>query len=165
MQDIAIIKRNIQGDETFRYTGRVLRSGANGILVEAFFNRPDFLFNGMWLNEGDRFVELYFTDRWYNIFEIHERGDDTLKGWYCNVTRPAEIQNGSISYIDLALDLLVFPDGSQIVLDEDEFSELDLDASTSQMARNGLEGLKAIFKPPIEFRLETVDLLIMGDRR
>ncbi len=31
-----------------------------------------------------------------------------------------------LSYVDLALDLLVFPDGRQFVLDEDEFLKLDL---------------------------------------
>ena len=35
-----------------------------------------------------------------------------------------------ISYVDLALDLWVAPDGTQTVLDEDEFAAIDLDAET-----------------------------------
>ena len=30
----------------------------------------------MILAKGDRFVETYYTNRWYNTFEIHAREDD-----------------------------------------------------------------------------------------
>jgi protein associated with RNAse G/E len=39
-----------------------------------------------------------------------------------------------ISYVDLELDLWVAPDGTQRVLDENEFAGLDLDAETRQQA-------------------------------
>jgi len=37
------------------------------------------------------------------------------------------------------------PDGTQTVLDEDEFAALDLDAETSQQARAALEELQKLF--------------------
>ncbi|OQY20658.1 MAG: hypothetical protein B6I35_10355 [Anaerolineaceae bacterium 4572_32.2] len=40
------------------------------------------------LEPSDRWTECFYTDRWYNVFEIHA-ADDSLKGWYCNITRPA----------------------------------------------------------------------------
>ena len=68
-----------------QYSAQVLRRGSNFVLLEARFNRPDIPILDTVLKKGDRFVEIYYTDRWYNIFEIHDRDDDHLKGWYCNV--------------------------------------------------------------------------------
>ncbi len=109
--DLWVIKRNVEGEETWRYPARVLHRKPGAVLIEAYFNRPDTPFHGILLGQGDRFLEAYYSDRWYNLFEIHDRLDDSLKGWYCNVTLPAEIGEPTISYIDLALDLLVYPDG------------------------------------------------------
>src|SRR5664279_4807262 len=104
---VTVIKRNPQGQETWRYSGRILTQTGDTIILEAFFNRPDLPFHGIVLAEGDRFVETYFTHHWYNIFEIHDKLDGHIKGWYCNVALPAEIKESQVSYVDLALDLLV----------------------------------------------------------
>ena len=89
------------------------------------------------LKEKDRFVETFYTDRWYNIFEIHDRDDDSCKGWYCNIGRPAEIADGTVSYVDLALDLWVTAKGMQTVLDEDEFIALDIDTGDEGKSLTG----------------------------
>ncbi len=143
-QKIVVRKLNTQRQETWRYDGRILNQEANSVLIEAFFNRPDLLFHGVLLRENDRFLERYYTDRWYNIFEIHDRDDDRLKGWYCNVTTPAEISLGYISYVDLALDLLVYPDGGHLILDQDEFQELELEPYQQAQALQALEALQEI---------------------
>ena len=141
-----MIKRNPQGIETWRYSGHVLERGANFIRLEALFNRDDTPFHGIVLGRGDRFVETFYADRWYNIMEMHDRQSGELKGWYCNVTCPAEIGIGVVSYIDLALDLLVYPDGRQLVLDEDEFDGLGLSVEDSQVARQALRELEQRFQ-------------------
>jgi protein associated with RNAse G/E len=120
------------------------------VLLEAFFNRPDMPFHGIVLGQGDRFLETYYSDRWYNIFEIHDREDDRLKGWYCNIGCPAEIGEDTISYIDLALDLLVFPDGRQIVLDEEEFARLDLPPSVQEKSKASLHELQDLFREKVQ---------------
>jgi predicted RNA-binding protein associated with RNAse of E/G family len=145
-EDIIVIKRNIEGKETWRYSGRVLEKKANFLRIEAFFNRPDTPFHGIVLANGDRFIETYYVDRWYNVFEIHDQMTGELKGWYCNVTAPPTFEPGFISYVDLALDLLVFPDMRQIVLDEDEFASLALDEATRLQALQAMEELKILFK-------------------
>lgn len=143
---VSVIKQDLDGNETWRYSGQVLKSYADRIIIEAFFDREDSLFHGLWLCKGDRFLETYYTDRWYNIFEIHNRGDDRLKCWYCNIATPIVIEDGAISYKDLALDLLVFPDGKQIVLDQDEFEELALSPTMRNQALNGLQELQNLFR-------------------
>lgn len=128
MTTINILKRNLKGEETWRYTGLVLEHGADFVRLEARFNRADMPFMDVVLKKDDRFVETFYTKRWYNIFEIHDRDDDQIKGWYCNLCRPAIWDApDTISYIDLALDLWVAADGTQTVLDEDEFDALRLD--------------------------------------
>ena len=140
-QMIIVIKLNTQRQETWRYEGRILAQDQNSILIEALFNRPDLDFHGVTLRKNDRFIERYFSDRWYNIFEIHDRDDDRLKAWYCNVTTPAEISPNQISYVDLALDLFVYPDGNYLVLDQDEFQALDLDPDIQVQAQHALAAL------------------------
>ncbi len=139
--NVVVIKLNTDREETWRYAGRILSQNSNSVLIEALFNRPDLLFHGITLRENDRFIERYYTDRWYNIFEIHDRDDDRLKGWYCNVTTPAEITPGKISYIDLALDVLVYPEGEYLVLDQDEFEDLQIDPLTRAKAQQALDSL------------------------
>ena len=95
----------------------------------------------LYCGKNDRFLERYYDDRWYNIYEARDKDDDRLKGWYCNVTRPARFEGNTIFYTDLALDLLAYPDGRFLVLDEDEFKALDLDPETQRQALAGLDAL------------------------
>jgi protein associated with RNAse G/E len=146
MKEIEIIKQDHQGLETFRYTGKILRQESDQIILEAFFNRDDTPIGEIVLRRGDRFVEKYFTDRWYNIFKIHEQASDNIKGWYCNIGYPAEIQETQISYRDLALDLLIYPDGEQLILDEDEFKALPLSPKVRRIALQALIELQNRFQ-------------------
>ena len=147
-QKITIIKNNHLGHEVWRYDGKVIKQTPEAILIEAFFNRPDLPFHEIVLKEGDRFIELYPFTKWFNIYQVHDREDGTLKAWYCNVTRPVRMADGIIAYDDLALDLLVYPDRRQLVLDEDEFLDLHLDEVEKIQARNGLQELQKLFAQP-----------------
>lgn len=145
MSQVEVTKLDHDKQIMVSYTGRILRSGENFVVLEAFFSRDDMPFLGTVLKKGDRFVETFYNDRWYNIFEIYDRDDGNLKGYYCNIAKPAVIVDDSVSYVDLALDLWVTSDGKQMVLDEDEFDGLDLDIETRSMALRGLEALQAYF--------------------
>ena len=141
---ITVIKNDHTGNEVWRYSGRVLERGDTWVKLEAFFNRPDVEAGYHTFRQGDRFVEVFYSDRWYNIFMLHDVDDDHLKGWYCNITRPAEIDNDTVRADDLALDVFVTPDGTITVLDEDEFAELSLDDTTRAHARRALDDLKRL---------------------
>ncbi len=142
---LTIRKLDQHGVETWRYAGIALKRGEHSIKLEAYFNRDDLPFHGIVLRRDDRFVETFFDDRWYNIFEIHDKTDDRVKCWYCNIGYPAEILPDSISYRDLALDLLVFPDGKQLILDEDEFAALDLSETEKEKSMEALTELQHLF--------------------
>jgi hypothetical protein len=147
---VTVVKLDVYGKETWRYPGRILSRQGSRIVLEATFDREDMVFHGMPLCKGDRFIETYYTDRWYNVYEIHSRADDILRGWYCNVSSPARLEAGQLIYTDLALDLLVFPDGRQIVLDEDEFSILKLTPQEREQALAALNELRASLYQEIE---------------
>lgn len=155
-EEITVIKQNLAGQETWRYSGRVLRRTGDAILLEAFFNREDMEFEGILLKKGDPFIEAYYSRRWFNIFEMHDRDSGETKGWYCNITRPAVFGNGALSYVDLALDVLVFPDGRLRLLDEAEYAALALDAADREQASNAVEELKTLFSLGAIFHLEQI---------
>ena len=66
-------------------------------------------------------IEYYWLDRWYNIFRFVEPAGK-LRNFYCNVNVPPVFQKNVLSYIDLDIDILVAPDFSYSILDEDEFA-------------------------------------------
>ncbi len=149
---IKVQKKNLAGEVMHEYEGRELRRDDKGIVIEAHFTRDDMPFMDIVLKKDDRFVEYYYSDRWYNIFVVYDCDDGRLKGWYCNIGKPAVIGNRMVSYVDLALDLWVSADGKQTVLDEDEFEALGLPPELESRARKGLADLKMTFlnnKPPL----------------
>ena len=93
-KSLTVIKRDPAGRETWRYEGHALERTGNRLILEAFFDRDDRPFMGTTLNRGDRFVETYFNDRWFNLFKVYDREDRRLKGWYCNVSTPARFSDG-----------------------------------------------------------------------
>ncbi len=148
---IKVQKKNPAGEVVYEYEGDELRRDDTSIVLEALFTRDDMPFQDVTFKKGDRFVEYYYSDRWYNIFAIYDRDDGQVKGWYCNIGKPAVIEDGVVSYVDLALDLWVSADGKQTVLDEDEFEALALPADLRRKALDGLTVLKQVFlndKPP-----------------
>jgi len=143
---IKIQKKNPAGEVTYKYEGDLIARDENSITLEALFDRADMPFQDVVFKTGDRFVEYYYSDRWYNIFAVHDKDDGKIKGWYCNIGKPAVIEDGVVSYIDLALDLWVSANGEQIVLDEDEFEALGLNEELTLEALRGLEELQQSFK-------------------
>jgi len=148
---VKVQKKSPTGDVMYEYEGRLLRHDTHTIVLEALFDRADMPFMDVVFRMGDRFVEYYYTDRWYNIFVIHDGENGNIKGWYCNIGQPAVFEEDTVSYVDLALDLWVSTSGEQTVLDEDEFEALGLNEELRTGALKGLKDLKQLFlndKPP-----------------
>ena len=89
-------------------------------------------------------METHFQDRWYNIFAVYDGTSGELKGWYCNITRPARFDGNHVSAEDLALDLIVRPDGTWTVVDESEFEALGLPSADRAAALAALAELKRL---------------------
>jgi uncharacterized protein len=155
---VTIIKLDGSGEEAWRWQADVLQHTSTALLAEARFDYKEdvITFHGITLRKGDPFIEFYSTRHNYNIFEMHGQEENQLKGWYCNITRPAIITPNIVTFEDLALDLLVLPDGRQIVLDEDEFAELNLSPTEAQTAVDALQELKAIFSNVRSFNIQSL---------
>jgi uncharacterized protein len=140
---IKVVKQNPLGEAKIQYTGEVVERLADGIVIAAQWRHAAKDLGYTRFEPGDRFTEYYYTDRWFNIFDI-STPDGTRKGWYCNVAEPAVIYDDHIEQVDLLLDVWVNPDGKPLVLDEDEF---DADTTLSEEQRRGAQqGLRELLE-------------------
>lgn len=130
MTPIRVVKCDANGIAVVAYDGEVIERSAAGVFLRAHFVRDDVDAGYLVYRRGDLFLEWFYTDRYYNVFKMYDVDDGRLKGWYCNITRPAVIEtiDGRLQVRadDLALDMYIAPDGSLRMLDEDEFDALDL---------------------------------------
>ncbi|MFC5637733.1 DUF402 domain-containing protein [Streptomyces bullii] len=96
---------------------------------------------------GDVFTEYYWRDRWYAVKEVRA-ASGAVKGWYCDITRPAVRSGARLTVEDLDLDLWRSADGTDVRrLDEDEFAASGLartepDAAAAAVA--ALDELEAL---------------------
>jgi hypothetical protein len=146
MTSVQVIKQNMLANKPpYLYSGELVERGPNHIVIDARFDKDGVSMEDIPIKRGDHFIETYYSDRWYNIYEVRSGADEGLKAWYCNVSYPAEITAERVTFRDLALDLLVHPDGRQVVLDEDEFATLVIPPEDKLQALAGLKQLKDLF--------------------
>jgi len=146
MSQIRVLKLDLMGNIVWQYKGMLVCRRPHSLTLEALFDVGDVPVADVVFQRGDRFVETYFDNRMYNTFQVFDQRDSKLKGWYCNLSRPALLAEGSVSWVDLALDLWVGPDGRQTVLDRDEFEALGIDAGEREQALAALAQLQRRFR-------------------
>ena len=141
---------------TITYQGELLLQTPREIKILAIWDRPTLDLGYIQFETGDNFYEYYYTERWYNVFEIRSAAG-RLKGWYCNVTRPATFDGSTITSEDLELDLFVSPDRTSFErLDLDEFEARDFarsEPATNAAALAALDELEALARagaPPFQ---------------
>lgn len=138
---ITVVKLNTRGEIKIRYQGEVIERISHGLIIQAYWSLPTKNLGYCSFEPGDRFIEYYYTKRWYNIFDVAS-AQGVRKGWYCNIAEPAIFFDDSIEQVDLLLDVWVSPAGEILILDEDEFAA-DATLSTEQRkgAKLGLQEL------------------------
>jgi predicted RNA-binding protein associated with RNAse of E/G family len=126
---------------TITYTGELLLREPGHVLIHARWERPQLDLGYVTFEPGDHFYEHFYSEDWYSIFEL--RGvSGALKGWYCNISRPAQFDGDLIVTEDLELDLFVSPDRGQILrLDLDEFAARGFDRLDPQAHAAALAAL------------------------
>lgn len=147
---VTVVKQDPHGREKTRYQGEVIEHLPHGVVIQAQWTRPRHDLGYVVFEPGDRFVEYYYTDRWFNIFDIADaRG--LRKGWYCNIAEPAHITEQQIEQVDLLLDVWVSLEGQPLILDEDEFAADTTMSETQQHgARAGLQALLQMIEAHLE---------------
>ncbi|MFD7031876.1 DUF402 domain-containing protein [Streptomyces sp. NPDC059917] len=133
------------GVTKIRYPADLLADTGTRVSVRAPWAAPgvrDFGF--VRFEPGDVFTEHFWRDRWYAVKEVRS-GAGVLKGWYCDITRPAVVRDGEVVVEDLDLDLWVSADGSRVIrLDEDEFADSGLAERDPEAAARATEALDTL---------------------
>ncbi|MGP4091999.1 DUF402 domain-containing protein [Streptomyces sp. KR55] len=137
--DVVLVKG---GRTKIRYPAELLDDDGTRIAVRAPWAGEgvrDFGF--VRFEPGDVFTEYYWRDRWYSVKEVRT-ATGTLKGWYCDITRPAVLTGTELVVEDLDLDLWRSADGTDVRrLDEDEFAESGLPETDPPAAATALATL------------------------
>ncbi len=119
MRIVMVTAKKYDGKPYRRVNARLIESKQGFVHLRVDQNAPVWDASGSFT--APRAWDWYFwTDRWYNIALVYE-ADGSIHCWYCNITSPPEIRGHEVSYVDLDLDLLVRPDYSMRMMDEDEF--------------------------------------------
>jgi protein associated with RNAse G/E len=110
------------GHEHRRWPARIAKIAGPLIVLDAVFDEEiehDLLGT---ISSGTISTEYYWLDRWYNVFRF-SGPDRELQRFYCNVNVPPQFDGHVLSYIDLDIDVLVEPDLTYKILDEDDFEQ------------------------------------------
>jgi protein associated with RNAse G/E len=141
---LVVQKLFYDGSKSYRWVGREIQRDADHLFFTAVFERDGRDLGYVRFEKGDVFYEWYYFERWYNVFQVYSK-DGVLKGWYCNVTAPAKVDE-ELTFVDLALDLWVWPDMRYLVLDEDEFDELAKSAYSAEDVAAAREALAELIR-------------------
>ena len=102
------------------WPARVARREGSLIVLDAFFAEEiQHTLLGT-IEAGTLSTEFFWTDRWYSVFRFQSPEGRLLK-FYCNINTPPTLEPGALTFVDLDVDVLVQPDLTYEVLDEDEF--------------------------------------------
>jgi uncharacterized protein len=124
----AILLRSVKYDGSLNYVwpARVVWEDAGGFIwrtpAGSDFTRP----NGVTPVPYD-WVGRVWYDRWYLVDASLVPSDvpgvaGALHHYYCNIAAPGAWEDSVFRFVDLDLDVMIYPDGRQTLLDEDEFA-------------------------------------------
>jgi protein associated with RNAse G/E len=157
MNTVTVRKHDWRGRFRYAWEGEIVTRTADHLIIEAIWQGPGEPEVGeIRFMRGDRFIEHYYPGRGYAIWRI-EQPDGLVKGWYCNISTPVEEHDGTLSFRDLLLDLLIYPDGRMVELDRDEFEVAQaegLDAAEARAAEAALAEVREMARigaPPFRF--------------
>lgn len=117
--------------EPVRYDGTVMESPVPSPWIETraiwTFDTADV--SGLIFERGGDLREFFSPRHPFNVFAVYDVAG-TFRGWYGNVTWPAHAYREGdrlvLAWPDLILDLVMLPDGTLKLLDDDELEESGL---------------------------------------
>ena len=119
-------------------------------------------FQACLLDENYEWLELYPDNENYAITIMFDDNNNLIE-YYFDIAREVGILNGIPYEDDLYLDMLIKPDGSYLVLDEEElidaYNSLDITKEELDMAYNILEKLKEKYVNNFEELIKLTDLI------
>lgn len=129
---IPVVKLEPNGQPRTRYDGAVIESPKGWIAVRAAWPHGPMDLGYMAFKDGDYLDEYFALEQPFNAMALF-REDHSFVAWYCNITHPTRIVDGEIHWHDLYVDVVVYPDGSTLVRDEDELEESGLEGTDPEL--------------------------------
>jgi hypothetical protein len=120
-QIVTVEARKYDGRIHREWRARLLAREGSVIIVEGVFEEEIRHPQLGTITPGTLSTEYYWTDRWYSVFRFRQPTGE-LRNYYCNINLPAEFDGRVLTFVDLDIDVLVAPDFSRRILDEDEFA-------------------------------------------
>ena len=113
---------------SYKHDGSLHRTWTKGFVLDANEERYIIVNNKTLVTESDGrkwftrepAIWFFFPKLWFNVICMIRKSGVY---YYCNLASPVLYDKEAIKYIDYDLDIKVFPDGSLIHLDEDEYQE------------------------------------------
>ena len=141
-QQVTINSRKFDGTIRRSWNCELIEADADSLVFVGVFDidvsHPDL---GE-ISRGTISYEYYWLDRWYNIFCFHEP-DGSFRNYYCNINMPPTFVGGVLNYIDLDIDVVVWPDMRYQILDRDEFEQNAAKFNYSEKIREMVEATLA----------------------
>jgi len=142
VREVTITKLDHMGQPVASYAAARVYADDEQVVLRAVWRHRPWREGALTLDTGGILMERYYPGRWFNVMDLYSP-TGVLLGWYCNITRPAEVSAAAIRWSDLALDLLVLPGGAAQELDRDEFAALALSDAERHAAEETLAMLQA----------------------
>ena len=137
---LTVVKLAPNGAEAARYPAEVVSWMESGswLLARAIWTYQQVEAEGLAFSPGDVLSEWFSPHDDFNAFAVYAP-DGRFKGWYANVTYPAQLDVGAsppvLTWHDLYLDAIVLDGGAPIVCDEDELAASGLAENDPQLVR------------------------------
>jgi hypothetical protein len=128
---VTVVKRSPEGFDAARYPGDVVITRHPWVLVRAEWTYQAMDIDGLTFQPGDHLYEWFSPRHPFNAFAV-VAPDEQARGWYANVTFPAQLDSRQeppqLIWHDLYLDLVALPDGTFTLRDDDELHEAGIAA-------------------------------------
>lgn len=116
---LTIVKLQPDRSEGARYPGEVIASPPGWVAARAVWTYRRWEVGPLVFEPDDVLLEYFALKKPFNAFGVYTPAG-RFKGWYCNVTHPSWLEDTTLFWHDLYIDVVVTPDGASEVLDEDE---------------------------------------------
>ena len=131
----------------YHYSGKVTQADCGlvhlsaGMAVLKYYFQQEWQVEGLELGPPMYTYAFYWEDCPYNLY-LWYRADGQLDAAYFNVVDSVHLSRGQVEYRDLIVDVLLYPDGTQSVLDRHELTE-DIPAGLMEYIKAGEEDISA----------------------
>lgn len=112
--------------QSYKHNGSLHRTWSKGLVIDVQKDFYVVVTDHSWVVESDNrrwltkepAICFYYKNKWFNIISMVRKAGIY---YYCNIATPSIYDGEAIKNIDYDLDVKVFPDGTYMVLDKNEF--------------------------------------------